>query len=439
MATHYPAATSSLNSSQNNLLFPLLHSCGLFTTPPSPSSSSSQLRIAYCFLSSSCSIEEEEEKEIKALIAKESSCDILLTNYPYPSSSSSSSSSSSTTTTSSSSSLENDKRLSLLFGELLLALNPRYLFISHHTFSNTIARIDAPISSPSSSSSFPHPSKGREDLRIITLAEVSNSKEKEKKYLHALNLEPLPVQDTVIQIPAQKEEALLKRSLGDISSSATAAKKGRFANLEQLPTSSTSFFFQSPNAPIVPKPPNVSYPSYNSFIPGTSSGSSNDPNLPKTATLFVGGFPPKTQENELLSFFSSYRPVSISKQENKPFAFLTFPSSEAAQTVLQNAANFVFKGRSLTVNVAKEREKERRKEEGGMLNEPPSADHKIVFFGNVPHVATVQDILSQLGIEVREKDVVSIRRPEGKNFLFLEFSSYAMAAKIIELSQKGFF
>jgi hypothetical protein len=51
----------------------------------------------------------------------------------------------------------------------------------------------------------------------------------------------------------------------------------------------------------------------------------------------------------------------------------------------------------------------------------------------VPYVATADDVLQSLGVMIHDKDVTAVRRPEGKNFVFVEFASYNLAAKVIEL------
>lgn len=291
---------------------------------------------------------------------------------------------------------------------LALALSPRYHFASGAAFYARPAYSNASLETPVP------------QTRFISLCAVSASKEKQLKWMHALSLEPLAsmADEEIVRGNASNAALCTDNPYTSAQHTRSAAeapapKKGRFDALdERTPRQSMFFDVAAPGGARAGAP----------IVPTASS-----------LTLFVGGFPPKCSEAEIRSIFESCKCTSVSKQDGKSFAFVSFDSHASAVAVLGAADSFGYRGRALTMNWAKGRSDT----EAHPLTSAPSSDHKLVFFGGVPHVATTKDILDVLDIVVQDKDVTSVRRPEGKTFLFIEFSSYAIASKVIELSAKG--
>jgi hypothetical protein len=280
---------------------------------------------------------------------------------------------------------------------------------------------------------------GSPDTRFIGLAAVTTSKEKALKWMHALSLEPLTHMSASDVMSMNQsnvgsatenpfmDTSLRSTSLGqgrrmDYKTDTHTHKKGRFdalvgeAKLKPL----TPFFHditsdQSSSLHIL-------------------SGPGGDP-LGSSRTLFVGGIPPRISDADIKSIFDGAGYASVSKQEGKSFCFVSFETGAAAQHVISNANDFTFRGRQLNINWAKDK----TDMPPPVDHVAPSKDHKIVFFGGVPHVATIDDVLGELDIIIHEKDVVESRRPEGKSFMFVEFASYNLAAKVIEMcaAKKG--
>jgi len=79
--------------------------------------------------------------------------------------------------------------------------------------------------------------------------------------------------------------------------------------------------------------------------------------------LYVGGLAPDATENDLQDLFAPHGAVNevnlvLDKftRQSRGFAFVTMASDEAAQAAIQALNGQDFKGRALTVNVARPRE-----------------------------------------------------------------------------------
>lgn len=82
--------------------------------------------------------------------------------------------------------------------------------------------------------------------------------------------------------------------------------------------------------------------------------------------LYVGGLAPDVTEADLQALFSQHGSVTEANivldrftHKSRGFAFVTMASDEAAQTAIQNLNGTSFKGRTITVNVARPREERR--------------------------------------------------------------------------------
>ncbi|MCS7338314.1 MAG: RNA-binding protein [Verrucomicrobiae bacterium] len=79
--------------------------------------------------------------------------------------------------------------------------------------------------------------------------------------------------------------------------------------------------------------------------------------------LYVGGLAPDVTEADLLALFSQHGSVTEASvvldrftRKSRGFGFVTMASDTAAQAAIQKLNGTIFKGRTITVNVARPRE-----------------------------------------------------------------------------------
>ncbi len=79
--------------------------------------------------------------------------------------------------------------------------------------------------------------------------------------------------------------------------------------------------------------------------------------------LYVGGLAPDVTETDLQALFSQHGGVTEANivldrftHKSRGFGFVTMANDEAAQTAIQKLNGTSFKGRTITVNVARPRE-----------------------------------------------------------------------------------
>ena len=269
--------------------------------------------------------------------------------------------------------------------------------------------------------------------RFISLANVTSSKEKHLKWLHALSLEPLSrmseqeIQSSNAAMADVTPNPYIPYDQSLIQEMEPPSKRSRFEALvsKERAVQSSVFYDMAPTesqaeAQHDPPPKRPSYIAADDGMTITGVGST---------TLFIGGFAPKTRTEELETFLSTYGCAELRRNEGKGFAFATFQTAEAARALIDSPEGIRFKGRQLIINWKKERAEE-------VASAPPSSTHSLVYFGGVPNIASTEDLLEQLDFVIHEKDVKSVRRPEGKNFLFIEFASHELASKVVETSGK---
>lgn len=311
---------------------------------------------------------------------------------------------------------------SLELSALVSRLYPRYHYTSGSQY---FAR--SPYENRSSRGINPH-------TRFLSLANVSASKEKHLKWLHALSLDPLSsmTEEEIRSSNAAMKDCTpnpyssLTSSSKDTSSSACSheppSKRTRFDSLLDKPksVSGSVFYDMTPDqAPLeVAQQPQLS---------GSQDKTEYESQSHDSKTLFIAGFAQKTRTDELEAFLSSYGCATLFRAEGKAFAFATFSSCEAAMSFMNVSESVRFKGRQLIINWKKDKS-------DGATSDAPSNTHRIVYFGGVPHVASVEDVLENLAFTINEKDITHVRRPEGKNFLFIEFASHNLARKVVETS-----
>jgi RNA recognition motif-containing protein len=163
----------------------------------------------------------------------------------------------------------------------------------------------------------------------------------------------------------------------------------------------------------------------------------NPPSCDAT-TLFIGGLISSsiiTIDSLKVLFPNS---INIRLIPNKPYAFVDFKSNEFAQEVINNHSSdnnsILFEGQPVTIGWAKssfsdsdnldENGNRKKRERTKAELSPPYPDSKTLFVGSMPESATEDDI-EQLFTDYGN---VSVRRPEGKQFAFVEFQSPRNAA-----------
>lgn len=291
--------------------------------------------------------------------------------------------------------------------------------------------------------------------RFIALAPVSSSKEKSLKWIHALSLEPIThmsnaeiadepddtTDNPYIEINAVLGPRLPPTDIPPLPDSnlLPVAKKSRFE--EQYESSAAvstgSFFFGS----AVTK--GQSTRALNTVAPSDFA-----------KVLFVGGLHPNTKESEVYDAFPDC--VSIRRPDGKGFAFVEFSSHDAASRVMRGAPPII-RGRPLSVGWAKEKGPDTNgshKDNGALSRFDDSRGSKIygpggngsgdggtsVRTGTLLGTSESQEPVSQdvktlfvggVDVGVQDCDLMSlfpgcesIRRPEGKSFAFVQFTTH---------------
>lgn len=307
--------------------------------------------------------------------------------------------------------------------------------------------------------------------RLLSIGQVSSTKEKSKKWLHALSIRP------IIHLSAAE---LLETPPGttdcpyvDIGSGAgsvvnngnatgwknpfvtsTAGAGADDHAAKRMRVDATGKSFVPPLPPGAPPAAGAAGSFFfgNMGVPrGGSGGGGAGLNLvapsDKACTLFIGGLLRTMQDSDLEGAFGGVK--FVKRPPGKAFAFVEFVSHDAARSVVESSARrgTVVQGRTLTVGWAKEKESQPTSEDGAFGANierqlvPPSEDAKTLFIGglgqfdanavaDVPaDVSPFQHALNQL-----LPGVVSVNKPTGKSYAFVDFESYDAAMAVVTKS-----
>jgi RNA recognition motif-containing protein len=312
-------------------------------------------------------------------------------------------------------------------------IRPRYIFLSG--LDGFYQRV--PFLIESSTSSFSS-SSTKIFSRLITLDQVSTSKEKHNKYLHALSLNPLIfMSKEELEIPPA--DATLNPYHGHHLSSEnnSADQQPPLKRLKTTPSELTSHFVSASaannrNGSKPPPPPPLPSQASSFFFKdssqnqGSSSSSSSYHKAPhrqqvdsssseNSKTLYVGNLGTQIQESQLEQIFPTA--VKIRKIANKNYAFVEFENHKEAE----NHFNFAEKddnsgggggtmkvfGRNVIVRwAAGEQQQQSNTTRGGETgggnafnNEPdenllipPNDSCKSLYIGGIPSLQTIQGI-----------------------------------------------
>lgn len=325
-------------------------------------------------------------------------------------------------------------------------VRPRYHFSSAHVFfQRTPYRNFASASSPSPVT------------RFISLAPVSASKDKDKKWLHALSLDPIVYMSAseLVEEPAGTTDSpyvsvgtkTLARpqqlTLQERVASENDAKRMRL-------TGAGSHFFghlsaARPSASSLGALPTAPAAHSVNLVPPSSTAT----------TLFVGNMPRvapgsiSRPDAELKSLLPSCLAVRI--QEGKAFAFAEFESHGAAKSVVDACTRpggaVSLQGRVLSIGWAASQSINRAPaavaSTGGIkaataaVEEPiapPSADAKTLFLGGLPFNRSVDGppLVSIADLAPLLEGVASLRVVPGKAFAFVEFESHEAALAAVK-------
>jgi RNA recognition motif-containing protein len=260
--------------------------------------------------------------------------------------------------------------------------------------------------------------------RLISIDAVSTSKDKNKKWLHALSLNPIIYMKAsdLEEAPTSFTENPYNNSRYHPNDMSSEQPHKRFRHLEGS-AAPNSFFFDG-------------------VTNSSSSALSNTQfNNGSNKTLFIGGLAKDSNETDLKRILPDA--VHVRRITGKAYAFVEFSSQESATKVLQNANKghgLVLHNRKLSVgwSAAKAGGDERPSTDGSSNFDlgtamrdrvliPPTEDSKILFIGNVPNIPDMDIKLKSLF-----EGVVSVKT--GKLFAFLEFESFERAMAVVTKS-----
>lgn len=262
--------------------------------------------------------------------------------------------------------------------------------------------------------------------RVITLDDVSTSKEKHKKWLHALSLNP------IIYMKASE----IEETPGDFTDCPYVSSKRK---LDEINPQQNYFAKQAKEMEFVPQ-------GTGSFFFGSSANKSNRNMAPEgkdSTVLFIGGLGNEPVDNFLYQTLPNL--INIKRAPGKPYAFLEFNSFDSAQYIMekygqkglryqQRTLNFGWSNKSnkqQTGNIPSFDEETNFKQRNeSRLLVPPYEDAKTLYIGNVI-VSSIQDKEALLALFPGSKYVEA---QPGKNFCFVEFETYTSAMEIITKS-----
>lgn len=258
--------------------------------------------------------------------------------------------------------------------------------------------------------------------RLIAIDSVSSSKEKSRKWLHALSLNPIihmkvaELEESPAEFTENPYQSFVRRPYTDLCAE---QPNKRFRHLEGK-SSSNSFFFD-----------------------GTTSNSSsiqlNTKGGEDSKTLFIGGLARDCTEKDLKQILPNV--VNVRRVAGKSYAFAEFLDHSAAERVFTNANKgygLILHSRKLSVGWSSSQQErpitvdaspkfdfEMAMKERELI--PPNEDARILFVGNVPNIMDVEPKLKALF-----EGITSIKC--GKLFAFVEFYSYEQAMAVITKS-----
>lgn len=272
--------------------------------------------------------------------------------------------------------------------------------------------------------------------RFIGLGKVSNSKDKDKKWLHALSLEPLKNidRDEFSTTPAGTTDCPYAEVGRAVNAQYEQRNKKQKITIENnnsnqydsyAPAGAGAFFFGD-TAARQNRAGQLANPTSNLHMVPSSQ---------EAKRLFVAGFPRDISNSDLLSHFADATKISRAANSEKNFAFIEFSSPEAARAVMEGSAvqPILVGGRSVRLGWAKEEQR--------IQTIPSDAECRRLFVGGVPVTATAEELralfssaLLRLLPEVDTDDgaVVTITRPAEKDFAFVEFQRPEYAAAVLQ-------
>ena len=360
---------------------------------------------------------------------------------------------------------------SAVVADVATIVRPRYHFsAARNVFFQRSPYRNADLALSGASSSYGPPPSTAPCTRFISLAGVSQSKDKDKKWLHALSLDPIvymSAADVAVEPPGTTDSPYVQ--VGSLSKAARPVSQSlqdRVASGEPDPkrwrgTGSGAIFFGHQGVPrndsvgalaAAPPPPPVN------LIPPSISAT----------TLFIGGTPRGMRvDAELKAMLEGC--VSVRSQEGKGFVFADFDSHDAALRMVEGAARvpFVFQGRALSIGWASSQTRPPRDPPvaaaGGAAGAaraapmsvsaygpmgtnfvppppppaPPSRDAKVLFIGGLSFATGVAancgpPLVSILVLAPLMPGLASVRLVPNKAFAFAEFGSHEEALAVVE-------
>lgn len=275
--------------------------------------------------------------------------------------------------------------------------------------------------------------------RLIAMDDISTSKEKSKKWIHALGLNPI-IYMKVAEIeepPAgftdcpYLQTSSTSSSAGHVRDTSTQppAKRFKFVEEQAANANNGAFFFGNQGG--------------NGQVKLNLSAENTD-----CKTLFIGGLGKDSNEQELRQIL--YNVVNIRRASGKAFCFVEFKDHESAKKVVEGSnrgkVGLVLQGRKLTVGWGNSKPQDGQAADGSRgpgsaqhleqamqdrLLIPPSEDSKTLFIGNLP--TTLENVESTLLNFFTGSAAVQVL-PNKSSYAFVDFDSFDGAMAYITKS-----
>lgn len=267
--------------------------------------------------------------------------------------------------------------------------------------------------------------------RFISLNELTESKDKNKKWLHAISIDP------IIEMSSDSSEFTIE-PVGTTDNPYVDVLNTSISKTTVKHTlSSETHDFQSKRSKLNEEYSNSSNKNTGSFFFGSmgvqnskSSKSTNNtittPSL-SSKQLFIGNISRDVSDLELQHHFPNIFSIKRPKDVKSNYLFIDFKSHQDAVNVINESSDkpFIIQGKTINIGWANQSSSNDNSNRDSLVKMPSNVDCKTLFVGNIPDTTTNIDLTTLF------PDSVSIYRPEGKNFAFIEFSTPEFARQVM--------
>ncbi|CAM9534173.1 unnamed protein product [Chrysoparadoxa australica] len=281
----------------------------------------------------------------------------------------------------------------------------------------------------------PYRNSGSHATRYIALGNVSTTKDKKRKWLHAISVEPLTYmpKDTLMEEPAGSTDCPYVIITGAGKRGAASAGVSRSVGGGVNKKSKVEPAWAKKIAS-----EQTSKPDAGTFFWGSGNGTAQEAVDPTNTTVFVGNLKSgEITDRDLMAAFSLVAPVKSARiQPGSAYGFVSFNTHAEAARAIQSMEGSSIKRDRLRCSWGKgSQKKDERGRKGGEEEEIPlDPNNTTVFIGSLD--ASKGDISPDMlkegliGAGCKADDITAVR-VAGRGFGFVQFVAHEAAAAAI--------